>query len=209
MTDTTTDLTGKLPVTTQSEECPFNTMLVVDKMLVAPIEMPGSNFGLSNEANMEFVDPYDSKEKCTTAACEDTMSHLDMFHRANNCNMAWIEEAAYNAAVLGLKAVIIPFHARWWTDPPNGGGDVTPEAAYGDFYSKMKKVTKENSDIMFYTVHADSHYWITFSPDAIENWVNVLVEGSTRGLTSFGQFTFEEDSESDPVSFQEVKMSEE
>mmetsp|Transcript_20610 Transcript_20610/g.68080 ORF Transcript_20610/g.68080 Transcript_20610/m.68080 type:complete len:357 (+) Transcript_20610:73-1143(+) len=202
MTDTTTDLTGKLPVTTQSEECPFNTMVVVDKMLVAPIEMPGSNFGLSNEANMEFVDPYDSKEKCATDACKATMSHLDMFHRANNCNMAWIEGAAFTAANFGLKAVIIPFHARWWTDPPNGG--VMHEAAYGDFYSKMKNVTKANPDIMFYTVHADSHYWITFSPDAIENWVNVMVEGSTRGLTSFGQFKFEEGNDFDPVSIKEV-----
>ena len=48
MTDTTTDLTGKLPVTTQSEECPFNMMVVVDKMLVAPIEMlPESRDGPS------------------------------------------------------------------------------------------------------------------------------------------------------------------
>lgn len=57
---------------------------------------------------------------------------------------------------------------------------------------------------MFYTVHADSHYWITFNPMGVENWANLMVEGSTRGLTSFASFTVDESHPFDPITVKEV-----
>merc|ERR1711920_275323 len=148
--DTTTDLTGTLPISTHSVECPFNSMVVVGNMVVATIEMPGSNFGLSNEPNMEFVDPYNNTEG----------SHVFMWERANMCNLEWISRAADEAHSKGLKAVLIGFHARWWTDQSGN----TKHFAFDGFLAKMNEVTGLYPEIMFYTVHADSHYWITFTP---------------------------------------------
>ena len=134
--DTSTDITGTLPVHTQSSECPFNVMVEMGGMLTVTIEMPGSNFGLSNEPNMEFVDPFNNSAG----------SHVAMYHRANDCNLPFISQAAASAHAHGIKAVLIGFHARWWTDPPNGG---TKHWGYDGFMAKMLEVTSQYPDIMF------------------------------------------------------------
>merc|ERR1712226_212877 len=97
--------------------------------------------------------------------------------------------------------MIIAFHARWWSDPPNV---VAKHFAYEGFFDTMKVVTAAHPDIMFYTVHADSHYWITFSPGYARNWVNVMVEGSTRALTSYAKFSVRKKEVFDPIVVEEV-----
>ena len=162
--DLTTDLTGTLAVDTHSAACPFNSMVVVDHMLVATIEMPGSNFGLSVEPNMDLVDP--------------VASHQMMYDRANACNMEWITAAAKKAADHHIKAVLIGFQAAWWDVALVGTGSKSAAArhvAYEPFLQKMLEVTAAYPDIMFYTVHADSHFWLSFSPSNIQNWVNLMV----------------------------------
>merc|ERR1711920_596466 len=165
-------------------ECPFNSMVVVDTMLVVTIEMPGSNFGLSNEPNMEFVDPYNN-----TAG-----SHIFMYERANKCNLEWITDAAAKADSKGINAVLIGFHARWWNDEHGAR-----HYAYEGFEAKMIEVTTKYPKITFYTIHADAHFWILFSLHRIQNWINLMVEGSTPALTSYAHFSFTKDNKDDLV----------
>lgn len=59
---------------------PLAVYTEVGSIAVATIEMPGSNFGLSNEANMDYVDPYSS--------------HVSMFHRASAFTCTFSNTAA-------------------------------------------------------------------------------------------------------------------
>lgn len=81
----------------------------------------------------------------------------------------------------------------------------------------MKNVSYAYPDTMFYTVHADSHYWMQFSPadgkdprgpgiGQVTNWVNIQVEGGTHALTSFAKFTRDPEHERDPITVKEVHL---
>jgi len=198
-TDRTTDLTGKLPIHSQSADCPFNQMVVVEHMVVTTIEMPGSNFGLKVENNMELVDSPES--------------HQMMYDRANGCNMDWIPAAAQMAVDQNLKSVLIGFQAAWWdpaTVAAEGSVATVSNSAYQPFLDKMLEVTAAHPDIMFYTIHADAHFWLSFSPGNTNNWMNLMIEGSDYALTSYAKFTADPNAEFDPLTVKEVhaRMSE-
>jgi hypothetical protein len=101
-----------------------------------------------------------------------------MYDRANACNLEWISTAASKAAAEGLSSVLIGFQASWWDPALAGTGEdsaAVRDPAYEPFLQKMLEVTAANPEIMFYTVHADSHFWLMFSPGNSQNWVNLMV----------------------------------
>ena len=214
--DLTTDLTGTHPVMTQSEQCPFNVYTEVCGAAVVTIEVPGSQWYLADE----------TEDRPQQNVVDPLIDRIDMYETAKNCTLSWLDQSLAMADAQNISAVLINYHAGFWTSEEGDsrtasfGQGIFSSGFEGDIWNittlgylpyqplvdKLVELAEMYPNIVIYTVHADWHYFSMLSPRRIRNLVDVMVEGSAPGLTTYVKFDFDYSQLFDPVIVKEVHV---
>lgn len=209
--DTTTDLTGTYPVETQSADCPFNVFVEECGAAVVTVEIPGSQWYLADErASRPLQDDIDP-----------IADRIDMYNRAKDCTLAWLDEKVAYANSTGLKAILINYHASFWLNTNTFGDTLTTSNFGGDIWNittlghlpyqpiadKLIELAETFPNIVIMTVHADWHYYRIMSPLRMTNLIDVMTDGSTAALTTYLKFSIDNDQYFDPITVKKVHVA--
>eukprot|EP00971_Amphidinium_carterae_P336681 6473185-Amphidinium_carterae.1 len=214
--DTTTDLTGTLDVETQSAQCPFNVYVEKCGVAVVTLEVPGSYWYLHDESAkyplQDDADPLADRKA--------------MYDAAKDCALSWLDSSVAKAKAANLPGMLIFYHAAFWAasaanlgSGSDWGGELYTKGM-GDYYSvevlgyhpyepiaeKIVELVDANPNMQFVSGHADWHYWRQQSPLKKANYLDVMVEGSTAGMTSYARFVVDTSESIDPIRTHEVRV---
>lgn len=195
--DTTTDLTGTLPLTTQSAECPFNTYLEKCGAAVSTYEIPGSQFYLQDESHN-----YPTQDQADPIA-----DRKAMYNRANDCALTWLEQSFQKANAAGLHTLFLFYHAAFWQMsggfPKDFGAAMSTYGFGGDIHNadtlgmaspyepvanKILELADMYPDLMVYNVISDWHFFHMQNPKRKKNLMLVMTEGDKEGIETFVKF---------------------
>lgn len=222
---------GNIPGTSQPYSCDFDKLVVAKDFILITIEVPGSQWWLTDESkrgypNQDTVDPLADR--------------FAMYLNAKDCALEWITMAAQKANQLGKRAVIITLQAHFWEHDIYGAVKKHLDSALdgiGDYYNKtnlskmtldatgvnisepyeplythMKMTALNNSKIMFVTANADTHFWSNIRANSDvdnrpaivsnHNWMIHQVDGSSRALTGYTKIVVN-DNDFQPVQFRQ------
>jgi hypothetical protein len=221
-------LVGTIPGTRSPYSCDFDKYVETETYAVATLEVMGSYWYLEDASkkgryiNQDKVDPLAGR--------------LGMYLNAKDCALDWIRQSAAKASSKGLRAVFYTMQAAFWGrsqfGPVNGpllGGSSIGEyynatnlanitkgltgtaisEPFQPLYDELTKTAFAYPDIMFYVLHADSHFWdeIRMSSTVNNNGTNTFthqnlmilqVEGDSRALSMYAQVSV------NPTKFQPV-----